>query len=72
MVASKVFQVATMKPHINLTLTEVEGACVFNLIIQNVTKGDEANYFCQQYTRAYWNNGTFLSIKGKINPVHSS
>uniref|UniRef100_A0A8C5FSZ6 Uncharacterized LOC115552295 n=2 Tax=Gadus morhua TaxID=8049 RepID=A0A8C5FSZ6_GADMO len=63
MVASKVFQVATMKPHINLTLTEVEGACVFNLIIQNVTKGDEANYFCQQYTRAYWNNGTFLSIK---------
>ena len=72
MVASKVYDLVVTKPHLNLTLTKEEGATVFNLIIQNVTKGDEANYFCQQYSRASWNNCTFLSIKGKINCFHCS
>ena len=48
-VASKLFDSISLKAFFDLTLTEEEGALVFNLIIQNVTKGDEANYFCQQY-----------------------
>uniref|UniRef100_A0A8C5FIB8 Uncharacterized LOC115552295 n=1 Tax=Gadus morhua TaxID=8049 RepID=A0A8C5FIB8_GADMO len=63
MVASKLFESITLKPQINLTLTEGEVVCVFHLIIQNVTKGDEANYFCQPYSRDKWNNFTFLSVK---------
>uniref|UniRef100_A0A8C5C2R9 Uncharacterized LOC115552295 n=1 Tax=Gadus morhua TaxID=8049 RepID=A0A8C5C2R9_GADMO len=64
MVASKLYESITLKPHINLTLTEGEdGVCVFHLIIPNVTKGDEANYFCQSYSRLKWNNFTFLSVK---------
>ena len=66
-VTSKLFDSITLKPHFNLTLTEDKDACVFHLIIQNVTKGDEANYFCQQYSREKWNNFTFLSVIGKIN-----
>ncbi|CAL8332984.1 unnamed protein product [Gadus morhua 'NCC'] len=62
-VASKLFESITLKPQINLTLTEGEVVCVFHLIIQNVTKGDEANYFCQPYSRDKWNNFTFLSVK---------
>ncbi|XP_030224095.1 uncharacterized protein LOC115552295 isoform X1 [Gadus morhua] len=64
MVALKMFESITSKPLINLTLTEgEEGVCVFHLTIQNVTKGDEANYFCQTYSRDKWNNVTFLSVK---------
>uniref|UniRef100_A0A8C5CDG7 Uncharacterized LOC115552295 n=1 Tax=Gadus morhua TaxID=8049 RepID=A0A8C5CDG7_GADMO len=64
MVALKMFESITSEPHINLTLTEgEEGVCVFHLTIQNVTKGDEANYFCQIYSRDKWNNVTFLSVK---------
>ncbi|CAL8307611.1 unnamed protein product [Arctogadus glacialis] len=63
MVASKLYESITLKPHINLTLTKGEGVCVFHLIIPNVTKGDEANYFCQQYSRLKWNNFTFLAVK---------
>ncbi|CAL8272591.1 unnamed protein product [Boreogadus saida] len=63
MVALNVFQSKTLKPHIHLTLTKGEVVCVYHLIIQNVTKGDEANYFCQQYSREKWNNVTFLSVK---------
>ena len=73
MVASKLYESITLKPHINLTLTEGEdGVCVFHLIIPNVTKGDEANYFCQSYSRLKWNNFTFLSVKGKIHLFHCS
>ena len=73
MVALKMFESITSEPHINLTLTEgEEGVCVFHLTIQNVTKGDEANYFCQIYSRDKWNNVTFLSVKGKINLFHGS
>ncbi|CAL8307636.1 unnamed protein product [Arctogadus glacialis] len=63
MVASKIVESITSKPHINLASTEGEGVCVFHLIIQNVTKGDEANYLCQIYSRDKWNNVTFLSVK---------
>ena len=71
MVASNLFQTITLKqPHFTLTLTEGVGSVIFNLLIRNVTKGDEANYFCQQYSRDEWNNFTFLSVKGKINLFH--
>ncbi|CAL8272570.1 unnamed protein product [Boreogadus saida] len=63
MVASKSYGSITMKPHFNLTFTMEEGASDFNLIIQNVTKGDEANYFCQQFSLDSWDNCTFLSVK---------
>ncbi|CAL8271430.1 unnamed protein product [Boreogadus saida] len=35
----------------------------FNLTIRNVTKSDEANYFCQQGIFNSWNKGTFVSVK---------
>ena len=72
MVASKVFGSNTVMPHFNLKFKLEVGASDFNLIIQNITKDDEANYFCQQYSRYKWNNFTFLSVKGKINYCHCS
>ncbi|XP_030225056.1 uncharacterized protein LOC115552844 [Gadus morhua] len=64
MVASRSYGSITMKPHFDLRFTMEEGASDFNLIIQNVTKGDdEANYFCRQYSLDSWNNCTFLSVK---------
>uniref|UniRef100_A0A8C5CLB4 Ig-like domain-containing protein n=2 Tax=Gadus morhua TaxID=8049 RepID=A0A8C5CLB4_GADMO len=63
MVASKSYGSITMKPHFDLRFTMEEGASDFNLIIQNVTKGDEANYFCRQYSLDSWDNCTFLSVK---------
>ena len=67
MVASKMFGPITMKPNFDIRFTVEEGATVFNLIIQNITKGDEGNYFCQQYSRDKWNNFTFLSVNGRLN-----
>ena len=67
-VASIVFESITVKPHFDLRFTVAEGASDCNLIIRNVTKGDEANYFCRQYTLDSWVNCTFLSVKGKMNP----
>ena len=68
MVASIVFESITVKPPFDLRFTVAEGASERNLIIRNVTKGDEANYFCQLYTHESWVNCTFLSVKGKMNP----
>ena len=36
--------------------------------MRDVKKEDEANYFCQQGIdeNKNWNNGTFLSVNGKI------
>ncbi|CAL8272601.1 unnamed protein product [Boreogadus saida] len=49
MVASKMFESITSKPHISLTLTEgEEGVCVFHLIIQNVTKDPNDQRFVSQ------------------------
>ena len=68
MVVSKSYGSITMKPHFDLRFTMEEGASEFNLIIQNVTKGDEANYFCRQCLLDSWDNCTFLSVKGRLNP----
>uniref|UniRef100_A0A3B4YTX0 Uncharacterized LOC111648287 n=1 Tax=Seriola lalandi dorsalis TaxID=1841481 RepID=A0A3B4YTX0_SERLL len=49
------------------TLTEGDDQCL--LTIRNVSKEDEATYFCQSgtgYLQAF-NNGTFLSVNGKIS-----
>ncbi|XP_030223611.1 uncharacterized protein LOC115552043 [Gadus morhua] len=63
MVASKSYGSITMKPQFDLRFTMEEGASDFNLILQNVTKGDEAYYFCSQSSLYSWDNCTFLSVK---------
>ena len=65
-VARRVFRKITIYPPFNLTFTVEEGISDFNLIIQSVTKGDEANYFCRQQFSDSWTNGIFLSVKGKM------
>ena len=65
-VARSVFGKITIYPPFNLTFTVEEGVSEFNLILQSVTKGDEANYFCRQQFSDSWTNGTFLSVKGKM------
>ena len=67
-VARSVFGKITIYPPFNLTFTVEEGVSDFNLIIQSVTKGDEANYFCQQGVLNSWNKGTFVSVKGRMYP----
>ena len=64
-VARSVLGIITIYPPFNLTFTVEEGVSDFNLIIQSVTKGDEANYFCRQQFSDSWTNGIFLSVKGK-------
>ncbi|KAK0147685.1 Ig kappa chain V-V region HP 123E6 [Merluccius polli] len=61
-VASKMYNSITLNPPFKLRFT-IEGVSDFNLTITNVTKSDEANYFCQQGVLNSWNNGTFLSVK---------
>ena len=68
MVASIEYKTITVETHLKLRFTVEEGAYDLNLTIRNVTKGDEANYFCQKYRSQKWNNWTFLSVKGMINP----
>ena len=67
MVASKSYGSITMKPHFDLRFTMEEGASDFNLILQYVTEGDEAYYFCSQSSLYSWDNCTFLSVKGRLN-----
>lgn len=40
----------------------------YNLIIRNLSKGDEATYFCLDGSAYHMNyrNGTFLALKGKV------
>ena len=64
-VARSVFGKITIYPPFNSTFTVEEGVSDFNLILQSVTKGDEANYFCRQQFSDSWTNGIFLSVKGK-------
>ncbi|CAL8307243.1 unnamed protein product [Arctogadus glacialis] len=61
-VAARVQDSITIYPPFNLTFI-VEGVSDFSLRISNVTKGDEANYFCRQRFFDSWINGTFLSVK---------
>ena len=65
-VARSVFGIITIYPPFNLTFTVEEGVSDFNLIIQSVTKGDEANYFFRQQFSESWTNGIFLSVEGKM------
>ena len=64
-VAAKTYVKMTLNPPFRLRFTV---GLDFNLIIRNVTKGDEGNYFCQQGVLNSWNKGTFLSVKGRIYP----
>ena len=65
-VARSLFGKITIYPPFNSTFTVEEGIYDYNLIIQSVTKGDEANYFCRQQFSDSWTNGIFLSVKGKM------
>ena len=64
-VAAKTYEKMTFNPPFHLRFTVGSD---FNLTITNVTKGDEANYFCQQGVLNSWNKGTFLSVKGRTYP----
>ena len=68
-VARSVFGKITIYPPFNSTFTVEEGIYDYNLIIQSVTKGDEANYFCRQPFSDSWTNGIFLSVKGKMSTI---
>ena len=63
-VASIMYDSGTIYPPYELRVTLVEE----KLTMSDVKKEDEANYFCQQGIdeNKYWNNGTFLSVNGKI------
>ena len=65
-VAARVQDSITIYPPFNLTFI-VEGVSDFSLRISNVTKRDEANYFCRQRFFDSWINGTFLSVNGKLS-----
>ena len=69
-VATKVYALITIHPPFNSRFMAEEAFSDFTLTIRNVTKGDEANYFCQKQYSNNWNNGTFLSVKGKMSPLH--
>ncbi|KAK0147686.1 Immunoglobulin kappa variable 1-27 [Merluccius polli] len=62
-VAAKVYALITIHPPFNSRFMAEEAVSDFTLTIRNVTKGDEANYFCQKQYSNNWNNGTFLSVK---------
>ena len=64
-VAAKTYEKTTFNPPFHLRFTVGSD---FNLTIRNVTKGDEANYFCQQGVLNSWNKGTFVSVKGRMYP----
>ncbi|XP_030225111.1 uncharacterized protein LOC115552884 [Gadus morhua] len=69
-VARSVFGIITIYPPFNLTFTVEEGVSEFNLILQSVTKSDEANYFCRSQFSDSWTNGIILSVKDhNITPV---
>ncbi|CAL8307261.1 unnamed protein product [Arctogadus glacialis] len=59
-VAAKTYGKRTFNPPFHLRFTV---GLDFNLTIRNVTKSDEANYFCQQGVFNSWNKGTFVSVK---------
>lgn len=65
-VAARALDIITIYPPFNLTFT-VEVVSDFNLQIRNVTKGDQANYFCRQRFFDNWINGTFLSVEDLNN-----
>ena len=65
-VAARVLDTITIYPPFNLTFI-VEGVSDFSLRISNITKDDEANYFCRQRFFDSWINGTFLTVKGKLS-----
>ena len=64
-VARRVFGKFSIFPPFNLTFKVEEEVSGFNLTIQSVTKGDEANYFCREQFSDSWTTGIFLSVKGK-------
>ena len=55
-------------PSSNSRITVGEGRD-FNLIIRDINKEDEANYFCNQGThyKNTWKTGIFLAVKGNIS-----
>ena len=63
-VASAIYGNPTIYPPYKLRVKLVKG----KLTMRDVKKEDEANYFCQQGIdeNKNWNNGTFLSVNGKI------
>jgi len=67
-VAAKVYTEITMHPPFDLRFTAGKVDSDFTLMIRNVTKGDEGNYFCQEEYSNNWIKGTFLSVKGKMSP----
>ena len=60
-VAAIVYQKVTFSPPFISTFTAEEPD--MNLNIRSVSKGDEANYFCQEHYSKTW-IGIFLSVKG--------
>ena len=61
-VASKVNQSVKVYPPFNSSFTVDETKIIaFNIKIRPITKGDEANYFCEEGDS--W-NGIFLSVRG--------
>ena len=65
-VANRVYE-KMYYPSLNSRITIGVGTD-FDLIIKDINKEDEANYFCNQGTqyKNIWKNGTFLTVKGKI------
>ena len=61
MVAAIVYKKGQIFPPFNLSLTTEEPDMDLN--IRSVSKGDEANYFCQEHYSKTW-IGIFLSVKG--------
>ena len=66
-VASTTYRTRKIYPPYESRVTLGEGTD-FNLTIRNVNKENEANYFCSEgrYEDQNWNNGTFLSVKGRV------
>ena len=57
------------KPFKESSFTVTEKESQYSLIIRNVSKEDEATYFCQKGTvfEPIFFNGTFLAVNGKNN-----
>lgn len=69
-IAAKVYETIRIHSPFHLRFTAAKADSDFTLTIRNVTKGDEANYFCQQEYSKDWTYGTFLSVKGKMSTFH--
>ena len=66
-VANRYYKTTAIHPPFKSRFT-VGGGSNFNLTISNVTKEDEANYFCNQGGKFLntWKNGVFLTVTGNL------